>query len=145
MEGIPQSFLDFIPTASPETKIAMITILQDSIQQGKANTTIAHEKVIVTTKNIDDYVTLIPDFSVDKTLLANVEKEVKSLNLISNSDKLKTQWLNSTTDGYKYGTPGHELEHTSKPIEEFEHINQLMTLINNSEHSTHDMNSCLVS
>ena len=145
MEGVPESFLNFIPTASNETKMAMIQLIQDSIQQDKADPHIAHENIIVTGRNIDDYLTFIPDFNNDKTLWKNLTEKAIALDLIKTSDKVQTQFLNFTPEGYKYGAPDHEKDHKSKPLEEFEAVQGLMKLCNDCEETTKDADCCLVS
>ena len=146
MEPIPQEFQDLVSAASPNAKLAMLEFIRNSIQIDKPITNPPKIKdAIPTTKNISSFVTLIPEFCGPGSLLKDLKEEAESLGLVSETNKVKTQWLNSTVDAYVYGSSGHEVSHKAKPIKEYPAICELLKLVNNNDASTHDMNSCLVS
>lgn len=146
METLPQTFRDIVSSASPEVKDAMMQFILHSMKQDKPAVKSSKAKAVIpTTDNISDYVSFIPDFCVDETLLESLRSEAEKLNLTSASDKVNTQWLNHCPDAYIYGSAGHEVPHTAKMIEDYPAICEVMKLVNDSNESTQDMNSCLVS
>ena len=134
MDKLPTDFTTLLATASLVEKRAMLIALSDNIRELEAKET----NDIVKLK---DYVDYVPNFVKDIDLINGVQKELNSMKIDApNTKQVKTFWLNSTLDNYAYtgkNNPAHL-------ISNYPNIYKLLQIVNKSEHSNNELNSCLV-
>lgn len=136
MTSLPEEFKHLIASSTLETKRAMLIALSDDIR--------AAEKATLQKKQLlTEYVTHIPTFIRDKALIEDIKLELSGLNIAGkNSKKIKTAWLNTSNENYRYN--GADLNNTHL-IEDFPKIKSLMDKLNDSNTvEGHPLNSCLV-
>ena len=80
---------------------------------------------------------------LDDALSDSILKELDSMQLLRNPNKILTRWLSPTSDPYNYG----KVVNNPIPIDNFPSIKKLMSTINNLPPTTctGNMDSCLVS
>ena len=137
MDNLPRPFSDMLKGCTLLEKRAMLLALQNSIRSDERQTF----RDIQTSK-LPELVEYLPDFipEPDVTFLANIIRELESIESLKPASDVRSQWLSYHGEAYHFGGKGYE----SMDLSQFTHIQTLMDMVNKSSYTTHDANSCLI-
>ena len=156
---LPQTILDFIASATLETKHQLLDVLAEDITRLEAENLLPLSDFLPllqesinpshtghSAEDLSRFVEHVPMLDISPSLSTAIDEELKSFKLRTRSSngkksKVKTRWLCPSEDPYVYGNVVND----PLPIVDYPNICRLMGIVNNHHSTSGDMDSCLVS
>ena len=93
---------------------------------------------------IESLVKHVPDIGISDKLYDAIMAELNSMELHTSGNRLKSQWLSSTSHAYNWNSSQGPISNIPKALTQYPGICELMEMVNNNPDTSGDMDSCLV-